>query len=86
MVADILIEAKTKRAAKTRIAARCSVNNNFMNTLVDIGFLVEGPRRSAIVTEKGTEFLLHFQALQKLCPRPPPEPSKREEEIPFAMR
>lgn len=70
MVADVLFEAKTKRQAKTRIAARCGVNNCFIQTVVDAGLLVESPRNFAAVTDKGNEFLLHFQTLQKLCRRP----------------
>ena len=68
MVAEALWEAKTKRAAKTRIAARCSINNSFMQHLINAGLLTEGP--PATITEKGNQFLIHFQAAEKLCPKP----------------
>ena len=70
MVAEFLLEAKTKRAAKTRVAARCSLNNTFAEMIIDAGLAAEGPNKTAVVTERGAEFLHHFQALQKLCPRP----------------
>lgn len=70
MVADFLLEAKTKRAAKTRIAAHCSLNNNFTDIIVNAGLMVENPNKIVEITEKGMEFLHHFQALQKLCPKP----------------
>jgi predicted transcriptional regulator len=82
MVAEALWEAKTKRIAKTRIAARCSINNNFMEHLINAGLLTEGP--PATITDKGNEFLIHFQALAKLCPKPQ-RPPQAKEEIAFKL-
>jgi len=70
MAADFLMEAKTKPRTKTRIAARCGVNNNFCTLLTANGLLAESQRKCAVVTEKGNEFLRYFEALNKLFPKP----------------
>jgi predicted transcriptional regulator len=63
-IGEVLWETKTRRFPKTRIATISGVNCNFMDYLIKEGFLSKGA--PVKLTDKGTEFLLHFQALQKI--------------------
>jgi len=85
MIAEILWEARVRHRTKSAIRQRCGVNSNFIKKVVDAGLLIENPKNIAEVTIKGNEFLIHFQALQKLCPKASELMLKEPEEIAFKM-
>lgn len=67
MVADVLAEAKKRRAAPTRLAAHCSVNYNLVDAMIKSGLLkvennVNG--KVTVMTETGVKALSSYESFR----------------------